>query len=239
MTLPPLAILAGGLATRLRPITETIPKVLVPVNGEPFLAHQLRLAQRQGFDRVVLCIGHMGEQVEHWVERHRDDFALTIRFSHEGADRRGTGGALRYALPQLGETFFMLYGDSYLDVEAQPIHDAFLAAQAPALMTVLRNRDQWDASNVVFDGRMVRTHDKAARGQPGVEWIDYGFSIFTRAVVEAWPAPDPWDLSSLTGALARDGHLAGFEVTQRFYEIGKPEGLSEMETYLRQTSPQL
>ena len=233
MSLPPLAILAGGLATRLRPITETIPKVLVPVNGEPFLAHQLRLAQRQGFTRVVLCIGHLGEQVEHWVEQHRQAFALTVAFSHEGPDRRGTGGALRHALPHLGEHFFMLYGDSYLDVEAAPIHDAFLEARAPALMSVLHNHDQWDASNVIFDGRMVLAHDKTLRGQPGMEWVDFGFSVFTRAVVEAWPTPDPWDLSALTGALARDGHLAGFEVTQRFYEIGKPEGLAETEAYLK------
>ncbi len=233
MSLPPLAILAGGLATRLRPITETIPKVLVPVNGEPFLAHQLRLAQRQGFSRVVLCIGHLGEQIEDWVERHQDGFALTIAFSHEGPDRRGTGGALRHALPHLGDAFFMLYGDSYLDVEAVPIHQAFLEARAPALMTVLHNRDQWDASNVIFDGGMVLAHDKSVRGQPGVQWIDYGFSVFTRAVVEAWPTPDPWDLSSLTGELARQGHLAGFEVRQRFYEIGKPEGLAETEAHLR------
>ena len=232
-TLPPLAILAGGLATRLRPITATIPKVLVPVNGEPFLAHQLRLAQRQGFTRVLLCIGHLGEQVEDWVMAHRGDFAMTVGFSHEGPDRRGTGGALRHALAHLGENFFTLYGDSYLDVEAAPIHAAFLAACAPALMTVLHNRDRWEASNVVFDGSLVRAHDKAARGQPGLEWIDYGFSVFSRVVIEGWPSPDPWDLSALTGALARQGRLAGFEVTQRFHEIGKPEGLAETAAYLR------
>ena len=231
--LPPLAILAGGLATRLGPITLTIPKVLVPVNGEPFLAHQLRLAQRQAYSRVVLCIGHLGDQVEAWVARHRDDFALCIGFSHEGQVRRGTGGALRHALAHLSDDFFMLYGDSYLDVAAEPIHLAFLAAQAPALMTVLHNRDRWDASNVIFDGRMVRAHDKTARGQPGVEWIDYGLSVFTRAVVEAWPVPDPWDLASLTGELARADQLTGFEVTQRFSEIGKPEGLAELEAHLR------
>ena len=103
----------------------------------------------------------------------------------------------------------------------------------PALMTVLHNRDRWDASNVVFDGSLVRAHDKAARGQPGVEWIDYGFSVFSRAVIEGWPSPDPWDLSAMTGALARQGRLAGFEVKQRFHEIGKPEGLAETAAYLR------
>ncbi len=231
MSLPRLAILAGGLATRLRPITETIPKVLVPVCGEPFLAHQLRLARRQGFSRVVLCVGHLAEQVEAFVATR--DFGLEVALSHEGPARRGTGGALRHALALLGESFFMLYGDSYLDVEAAPIHEAFLAAGKPALMSVLHNRDRWDPSNVAFDGQLVLAHDKTMRGQPGVEWIDFGFSVFTRAVVEAWPEADPWDLSALTGALAREGRLAGHAVTRRFYEIGKPEGLAETEAYLR------
>jgi NDP-sugar pyrophosphorylase family protein len=230
-SLPPLAILAGGLATRLRPITETIPKVLVPVNGEPFLAHQLRLARAQGFSRVVLCIGHLGEQVADFVAGQ--DTGLDIALSHEGDQRRGTGGALRYALPMLGQEFFVLYGDSYLDVEAAPIHEAFLAAGQPALMTVLHNRDQWDASNVIFDGHLVRAHDKTMRGLPGVEWIDFGLSVFTASVVADWPEVDPWDLSALTGSLARQGNLAGHAVTRRFHEIGKPEGLAETEAYLR------
>ena len=232
MSLPPLAILAGGLATRLRPITETIPKILVPVNGEPFLAHQLRLARRQGFSRVVLCIGHLGGQVEAFVAARGGEFGLEIGFSHEGEARRGTGGALRHALPALGGTVFTLYGDSYLDVAAAPIHAAFLAAGQPALMSVLHNRNRWDASNVIFEAGMVRAHDKTLRGRPGVEWIDYGFSVFTAAVIAVWPEPDPWDLSALTGSLARAGRLAGHAVTQRFFEIGKPEGLAETEAYL-------
>ncbi len=231
MSLPTLAILAGGLATRLRPITETLPKILVPVNGEPFVAHQLRLARAQGFSRVVLCVGHLAEQVADFLAGH--DPGLEVTLSHEGDARRGTGGALRHALPLLGEHFVTLYGDSYLDIAARPIHDAFLAAQQPALMTVLHNRDRWDPSNVIFDGRLVRVHDKTMRGQPGVEWIDFGFSVFTAAVVADWPEADPWDLSALTGSLARTGRLAGHEVTQRFYEIGKPEGLAETEAYLR------
>lgn len=234
--LPPLAILAGGLATRLRPITETIPKVLVPVAGEPFLAHQLRLAAAQGFSRVVLCLGHLSEQVEAFLAARGGGFGLEIAISHEGPARRGTGGALRHALPLLGPEFFVLYGDSYLPIEAAPVWNAFRAAGAPALLTVLRNQDRWDPSNVEFqDGRVLR-HDKAARGQPGVEWIDYGLSVFTAGVVAGWPAPDPWDLSALTGALALEGRLAGFAVTERFYEIGKPAGLQDTEAFLARQS---
>jgi NDP-sugar pyrophosphorylase family protein len=229
--LPPLAILAGGLATRLRPITETIPKVLVPVAGEPFLAHQLRLAARQGFTRVVLCLGHLSGQVEAFVAARGGEFPLDIAISHEGEERRGTGGALRHALPLLGPEFFVLYGDSYLPIEALPVWASFRAAGRPALLTVLHNRDRWDPSNVAFENGLVLCHDKAARGQPGVEWIDYGLSVFRSAALSTWPEPDPWDLSALTGALARGGLLAGHAVTQRFYEIGKPEGLRATEAY--------
>ncbi|RVT97958.1 nucleotidyl transferase [Rhodovarius crocodyli] len=230
--MPPLAILAGGLATRLRPITETIPKVLVPVAGEPFLAHQLRLAAHQGFRRVVLCLGHLSEQVEEFLAARGGEFPLDIAISHEGAKRRGTGGALRHALPLLGPEFFVLYGDSYLPIEAAPVWAAFRAAGCPAMLTVLHNQDRWDPSNIEFRDGMALRHDKAARGQPGVEWIDFGLSVFTAPVIADWPRPDPWDLSALTGSLATAGRLAGHEVRQRFYEIGKPEGLRDTESFL-------
>lgn len=232
MTLPPLAILAGGLARRLQPITEALPKSLIPVAGEPFLAHQLRLAYRQGFRRIVLLTGHLGEQIEAFAG-DGGSFGLEIRYSHDGPELRGTGGALRAALPLFGEEMFVLYGDSYLDIEVEPAYVTYQASGAPALMTVLCNRDRWDRSNVIFDGIMVRCHDKAACGQPNVEWIDYGFSIFRTAVIAEWPAPDPFDLSMVTCALASSGRLAGFEVTKRFYEIGNPEGLAETEAYIR------
>ena len=236
MTLPPLAILAGGLATRLRPITETIPKVLVPVAGEPFLAHQLRLAASQGFSRVVLCLGHLSEQVEEFLAARGGEFPLEIAISHEGPSRRGTGGALRQALPLLGPEFFVLYGDSYLPIEAVPVWEAFRACGRPALLTVLHNEDRWDPSNIEFrDGKVLR-HDKSARGQRGVEWIDFGLSVFTARIIAGWSGEDPWDLSALTGSLATSGRLAGHEVRQRFYEIGKPEGLRDTELFLSRNS---
>jgi NDP-sugar pyrophosphorylase family protein len=232
MSLPTLAILAGGTATRLRPITETIPKSLVEVAGEPFLAHQLRLAHEQGFRRVVLLIGHLGDQIRAFAGDGAR-FGLEVSYVEDGPVRRGTGGAVRAALPALGPAFFVLYGDSYLDIDAEPVWRAFTQSGCPALMTALHNADRWDASNVELRDGMVVRHDKMARGEPGVEWIDYGFSVFAAEALAGWPAADPFDLSELTGALARRGALAGFEVTQRFYEIGKPEGLAETEAYLR------
>jgi len=231
MTLPPLAILAGGLATRLRPITETIPKSLVKVAGEPFLAHQLRLAKRQGFCKIILLTGHLGEQIEAFAGNGAR-FGLEIAYSHDGSEPRGTGGAVRAAQRYLDEVTFVTYGDSYLDIAVEPIWSRFCASGSAALMTVLHNQDQWDPSNVIFDGTMVRQHDKTANGQPGVEWIDYGLSVFRTEAITSCDYPDPFDLSLLTKKLAHEGQLAGHEVSTRFYEIGKPEGLEETAAYL-------
>lgn len=232
MSLPDLAVLAGGMATRLGGLAQAMPKVLMPVAGEAFLAHLLRHAKRQGFARVVLCLGHLAERVEAFLAA-QDGFGLEVAISHEGPVRRGTGGALRHALPMLSDPFFMAYGDSLLPLDAPAAQAAFLAAGQPAMMTVLHNRDQWDASNLVFADGMVRLHDKAARGQAGVEWIDAGVTVFRHAPILAWPEPDPWDLSALTGALAREGRLAGHPVHERFHEIGRPETLAETDAWLR------
>ncbi|MCS6891790.1 MAG: NTP transferase domain-containing protein [Rhodovarius sp.] len=231
--LPDLAILAGGLATRLGAIAAARPKVLVPVAGEPFLTHLLRLARRQGFARVVLCVGHLADQVEAFLARPGADQGLAVALSHEGPARRGTGGALRHALPLLSDPFCLAYGDSLLPVDPAPVIEAFRRSGLPALMCVLHNRNAWDASNVVFDGSRVRRHDKTACGEPGMEWIDAGLSVFRHAPIAGWPEADPWDLSALTGALAAAGELAGYAVKARFHEIGRPESLAETEAVLR------
>lgn len=237
MSLPDLAVLAGGMATRLGSLAEATPKVLMPVAGEPFLAHLLRHAKRQGFARVVLCLGHLAGRVEEFLAS-QGRFGLEVAISHEGPARRGTGGALRHALPLLSDPFFMGYGDSLLPLDAPAAQAAFLAAGQPAMMAVLHNRDQWDASNLVFADGLVRAHDKTMRGRPGVEWIDAGVTIFRHAPVLAWPEADPWDLSALTGMMAREGRLAGYLVQDRFHEIGRPETLAETDAWLRaQASP--
>jgi NDP-sugar pyrophosphorylase family protein len=232
MSLPPLAILAGGTATRLRPITHTIPKSLVPVAGEPFIAHQLRLVRRRGIERVVLLIGYLGDQIQAFVG-DGSRFGLDVQYSSDGTALRGTGGAVCHARSLLGPLFFVTYGDSYLDVPFEPLLDTHAASGSPAVMTVFHNRDLWEPSNIAFDGRKVLVHDKAAYGRPGVEWIDFGLMLFESGIFDEVEANWIFDLSALTAMLAEAGRLAGVEVKQRFYEIGKPEGLSETESHLR------
>src|SRR6516162_3065436 len=232
--MPPVAILAGGLATRLHPRTTTLPKALVSVAGEPFIAHQLRLLRREGIHHVVLCVAHLGEMIRDFVSDGRQ-FGLEVAYSFDGPTLIGTGGALRRALPLLGETFFVLYGDSYLDVALAPILLAFRRSGAPALMTVLRNDGRWDTSNVLFDGAHVVRYDKRAPTSD-MRYIDYGLGILSDNALSGWNTGLSFDLADVYAKLAAGGRLAGYEVTRRFYEIGTPEGLAETDTYLKGTA---
>jgi NDP-sugar pyrophosphorylase family protein len=226
----PAAVLAGGLATRLRPITETVPKALVEVAGSPFIDHQLCLLRKNGIRRVVLCLGHLGGL----IERHLGGSAhgLELCYSHDGDRLLGTGGALRRALPLLGPVFWVLYGDSYLDIDYRAVLAHFGAAHATALMTVLRNENRWDRSNVVFRGGRLVCYSKRAH-TPEMTHIDYGVSVLRREVLEALPADEPCDLADVFSGLAARGELVGHVVTQRFYEIGSHRGLEETQRYLR------
>ena len=230
----PVAILAGGLATRLRPLTEKIPKVLLPVAGKPFLAHQLELLKAQGIARVVLCLGHLGELVQ---QEFGDGtkFGIQLDYSFDGPTLLGTGGALRRALPKLGDQFFVLYGDSYLTVPFAPIADFFAQSRKRGLMTVYRNEGLYDTSNVVFREGQIIVYDKKARSAE-MRFIDYGLSLFQASVFEEWAAAQPFDLAAVMQKLVAAGDLTGFEVSERFYEIGSPAGLAELERRLSKTA---
>jgi NDP-sugar pyrophosphorylase family protein len=228
--LPPVAILAGGLATRLRPITERVPKVLVSVAGRPFLAHQLNLLRKQGIGRAVLCLGHLGEMVEREFGDGRP-FEVQLEYSYDGPVLLGTGGALKRALPLLGQEFFVLYGDSYLPVDLKPVADFFARSGRLGLMTVYRNEGRYDTSNVVFGDGEIKVYDKKRR-LPEMHHIDYGLSLFKAKAVEEWPADKPFDLADVMQQLVAEKQLAGFEVKERFYEIGSHAGLAELEALL-------
>jgi NDP-sugar pyrophosphorylase family protein len=231
MTLPPIAILAGGLATRLRPITTTVPKAMVEVAGAPFIAHQLQLLRREGAGVVVVCLGHLGEQVRDFVG-DGSRFGLEVRWSFDGDRLLGTGGALRQALPQLGSEFLILYGDSYLDLAYAPVVEAWRHSGLDGLMTVHGNEGRWDTSNVVFeDGRILR-YSKTRR-EPRMRHIDYGLGALKAKVLAARDQGQPFDLAEVYAGLVEAGRLAGYEVERRFYEIGSPEGLAETDAYLR------
>ena len=225
----PVAILAGGLATRLRPITETIPKALVAVAGQPFICRQLNYLHRQGIRRVVLCIGYLGEMIQAVVD-DGSKFGLDVTYSPDGSVLLGTGGALKQALPLLGKQFFVLYGDSFLPVDFAPIEKAFGESKKNALMTVLENCNRWDKSNVLFrEGKLLEHNKHAPRSE--MAYIDYGLGVLSASALKTYAVGQAFDLAEVYHSLSLKGQLAGYEVHERFYEIGSHSGLQEMENY--------
>lgn len=226
----PVAILAGGLATRLGSLAKDRPKSLVDVCGKPFVAHQLELLTRHGVTDVVFCVGHLGEQIEAAIG-DGGKYGVRARYSYDGAQRMGTGGALRKALSLIDSPFFVLYGDSYLECDYSAIAASFIASGRLGLMTVLRNNGQWDRSNVLYaEGRIVQ-YDKAG-ANAAMAHIDYGLSVFDSRAFERFPSDQPFDLVAVYQDLLARGELAAFEVTTRFYEIGGEAGLEETRQHL-------
>jgi NDP-sugar pyrophosphorylase family protein len=229
----PIAILAGGLATRMRPLTERVPKVLLDVAGRPFAEHQLRLLRDAGIEDVVFCAGYLGEMVEEALG-DGSRFGLSIRYSYDGDQLRGTGGALIRALPLLGDAFLIIYGDSYLECDYAAVARTFLDSGKLGLMAVIRNEGRWDKSNVLFeDGRLVR-YDKKNR-TPDMLYIDYGLGALRREALARHRPESAVDLADVYHDLSLRNELAGYEMHDRFYEIGSPKGLQEADEYLKRT----
>lgn len=228
----PVAILAGGLATRLRPITQVIPKALIEIAGKPFVAHQLQYLRQQGVTSVVLCVGYLGEMIQEFVgDGYRWD--LKVSYSLDGPVLLGTGGALKQALPMLGERFFVLYGDSYLPINYINVQKAFIDSNKLGLMTVLKNKNRWDRSNVTFELGKLLEYNKDIIN-PGMHYIDYGLGALQATVLRGHPDGEPFDLSKVYNELSIRQQLAGYEVFDRFYEIGSIKGIADTQTFLLQ-----
>jgi N-acetyl-alpha-D-muramate 1-phosphate uridylyltransferase len=224
----PIAILCGGMATRLRPRTETIPKALIDINGEPFIAHQLRLLSGAGIDRVVLCVGYLGEMIQEFAGDGRR-FGLHVSYSSDGPKLRGTAGAVRNALRMLGEEFMVLYGDSYLPCDYRAVELAFRGSGQTGLMTVFRNQNRWETSNVEFADGQISAYDKRTP-TAAMEYVDYGLSAFHASVFSG--GEQAADLTAVFQGLIGRRALAGIEVKERFYEVGSWAGIRELQAYL-------
>jgi NDP-sugar pyrophosphorylase family protein len=227
--LPPVCILAGGRGTRLGQLADEVPKPLLEVAGAPFLVHQLRLLAAHGAREAVICVGYRGEQIETRIGS--SCHGVSLAYSHDGPGLDGTLGAIRRALPLLGERFLVLYGDTYLRVDYRAANRAWSDSGLPALMVVLRNDGRWDTSNAVFADERVLAYDKRAP-TPAMRWIDHGLGGLTAAALRLVDERES-DLAPLYSELARRGELFGREAVERFYEIGTPAALRETDAFLR------
>jgi N-acetyl-alpha-D-muramate 1-phosphate uridylyltransferase len=229
-SMPPIAVLVGGLARRMGRLTENLPKSMLKIAGKPFIAHQLELFQRERIRRVVLCTGHLSEIIEAFVG-DGSQFGLQVSYSIERGRLLGTGGALRQALPLLGPEFLVIYGDSYLDIAFAPVIDAFRQSGATGLMTVFHNAGRLDTSNVEWDGNRILKYSKTP--MPRMTYIDYGLAVLKASAFDDILPRQYFDLELTYQALVAAGNMAGYNVAHRFYEIGSVAGLAETEAFLR------
>ena len=224
-------ILAGGLGTRLKPITDSIPKAMVPVCGRPFLAYQIEYLSHYGIRDIILCVGHLGDMIaEHFGDGRQ--MGVSIHYGREGNRLLGTAGAIRNVQHLLQDVFFVTYGDSYAVVDFSVIMNYFGSRDKLGLMVVFKNEDRWDCSNVVVNGDYVNVYDKQ-RPHTGMRYIDFGVSVFRREALRDVPVGVPFDLSEVNQQLIAHQQLLAYETHNRFYEIGSVAGLRELQTLIR------
>ena len=220
-----MVILAGGLGTRLRPLTSEVPKALIPIGGKPFLHHQIDLLKRRGIRDIVLCVGHLGDRVKDYFGDGRW-LGVRIRYSEEEGHLLGTAGAIKNAEPLLRDDFFLMYGDSYLMIDYREIMRYFRRFDRLGLMVVWRNVDRFERSNVMVEGNLVTAYNKDQKS-PDMVYINYGLSVLRKEALAFIPAGRPFSQEDFYQILIDQGELLAFEVEQRFYEIGSPKGLEE------------
>jgi len=230
----PVVVLAGGLATRLRPITEKIPKSLVIVNSIPFVIHQLVLFHKHGIEHVHFCLGHFGEMVKDVIEKSIFPKLMKITYSFDGEKLLGTGGAIKKTLSLLPDTFFVTYGDSFLNIDYKSIETYFFefANKNYGLMTVYKNSNKYDTSNVIFENSRIVLYSKKQLTDK-MDYIDYGLGISKKSHFNAYPNETPFDLSDIYEKLSVNGKLIGYESLERFYEIGSVKGIEDLSIYLK------
>tara|TARA_B100001989_G_C24506037_1_gene447594 strand:- start:454 stop:1170 length:717 start_codon:yes stop_codon:yes gene_type:complete len=229
--LPTIVILAGGYGTRLQKLTENIPKSMVEINNKPFIYHQLTLLKKNNLDDVIICTGHLSNKIEEYVGNGQK-FKLSVRYSNDGENLLGTGGAIKKASEMINGPFFVLYGDSYLDICYKELYDFYIVNKKKALMSIIKNNNKWDKSNVVFKNNKIISYKKKDDAE-NMQYIDYGLSIFKKQDLESFSKNENFDLSKLYEYLMNKKELIAFEVYKRFYEIGSLSGINELSSYLQ------
>ena len=232
-----VAILAGGLATRIRPVTVNIPKSMIEVCGNPFVHWQVKLLQKSGVEEIVFCLSHKSEVIEDFLG-NGSKYGISIRYSLDGKKQLGTGGAIVKALPMLGKKFMVLYGDSYLPVNYKLIEEAFLNSSKPALMTIYLNKNELDVSNVIYSDGVLKRYAKN-ESLPNMNYIDFGLSFFERKIFTGYSENETLDLSIICKDLSEKGLIAGLPVNNRFYEVGSFQGIADFTNFIERKQNEL
>jgi N-acetyl-alpha-D-muramate 1-phosphate uridylyltransferase len=228
MELYPIAIIAGGLATRLRPDYKNIPKSMIPISGEPFVKHQLQLLKKNGFENIIFCLGYMGEIIENFIKINNYFGMEKIRFSYDEENMSGTGYAVKHAMKLLDDNFFVIYGDSYLVTNYQKVQQKFVEKNKLALMTVYKNENKYGKSNVEFQNDQIISYDKINRTDK-MQHIDFGCGVFNKKAFDRFS--NKFDLYDVYKKMLQEKQLSAYTSNSRFYEVGSFQGIRELENY--------
>jgi len=233
----PIAVLAGGYATRLGCLSSDLPKCMIEINGKPFIDWQLKLLIDAGYKEFVFCVSHKSDQITNYLG-NGSRYSVHFRYSLDGDKQLGTGGAIKKALPMLGENFAVIYGDSYLPINFAEVERAFLKSSALSLMTVFENNNKLGDSNVVFLNDEIIDYDKDTKNLQ-MRHIDYGLNYFKKEAFNDFLGAETFDLASLSAYLLKTQNLIGFEIFTRFYEVGSVQGIRELSNYLKENLSEL
>jgi len=225
----PIAILAGGLATRIKPISDSIPKSLIVINKKPFLEWQLQLLEKNKCKLVVICVSHKSEMIKNFIQ-NRAKSNLNIYLSFDGTKQLGTGGALVKAKELLGTAFMVLYGDSYLPVNYEKISNHFVESNKLGLLTIMKNELNLEPSNVVYKNGYVQKYDKNIFSE-AMHYIDFGLSAFKLEAFDGYPVNETMDLSLIHSGLATRHELLGYKVNRRYFEVGSFQGIQDFQKF--------
>lgn len=227
----PIALLAGGMATRLGKLTEGKAKSLIEIEGRPFIDYQLRAFASAGFERVVICVGNLAEQIKQFAG-DGSQYNLDIQYSYDGPEQRGTGGAIKQALDLLGSNFFVQYGDSFLTLNYLKMESTFQSDPRKCLMSVYQNNGSFDMSNVILLDEGSIRYSKS-NPHSNMNFIDYGCMVINHESFKEFVAPVRFDLSEYLEFLSVKDLLKGFQAEDRFFEIGSLTGIQDFEQYVR------
>lgn len=227
-----IVILAGGIASRLYPLTKKIPKSMIKVCEKPFFNYQIDLLKKNQIDEIVMCIGIFSEQIIDYFGDGKK-FGISIKYSKENPnDLLGTCGAIKNAEKYLDEVFFVMYGDSYLPINFNDIYEKFLKSKKYGLMTIYKNQNKFDTSNVAIENDLVSIYDKSQKNK-NLQYIDYGLSILNKQVLNDIPSNKFVDLEFLFKQMIEKKMLTYYISEERFYEIGSEEGIRDFENFVK------
>jgi NDP-sugar pyrophosphorylase family protein len=225
-----IVILCGGLATRLEHLTKNIPKSMIEIKNKPFLEYQIENLKRSNIKDIVLCVGHLSEQIKNYFG-DGEKFDVNIKYSHDGDKQLGPIGALKNTESLIEDIFFILYGDSYLNLDYQKMYSYFKTQNKLGLMAVYKNFNRFDKSNLIVKDDMIVAYGEKERTKEMI-YIDYGTSLLRKKALNLIPKNTFFTTGEFFSNLISKNELLAFEVKERFYHIGNPDALKEFSNYI-------